>query len=234
MQTQEIQEVDNLDNGVIEIFRKPLQKRIEKLYRKQIDSIINPEFKKEYEFPNLPGSYLKMRNPALELVKFICAVFSLSKNRNIEVRLLKKELLQIFDVKEFSSQANFINPSTSLRLPHVICDYCNHIRDVDLCRDEEINVWNCTACHRPYNKIALEEETIARLMKILTDFYSQDLQCDKCGSIRQGNLDLFCTCSGNWVETVNHAEVDKWVQVFANVGKYYNMQLLNGVLEEMI
>ncbi|KAG5420383.1 POL2 [Candida metapsilosis] len=233
-QTPEVQDVDDIDNGVIEIFRKPLQKRIEKLYRKQIDSIINPEFKKEYEFPNLPGSHLRMKNPALELVKFICAVFGLSKKRNIEVRLLKKELLQVFDVKEFSTQANFVNPSTSLKLPHVICDYCNHIRDVDLCRDEEINVWNCTACHRPYNKIALEEETIAILMKLFTDFYNQDLQCDKCGCIRQGNLDLFCTCSGNWVETVDHVKVDQQVQVFANVGRFYNMQLLKGVLEELM
>ncbi|KAI5954179.1 POL2 [Candida jiufengensis] len=233
LQSKEI-ETEDLSNGVIEIFRKPLFKRIEKLYKKQIDAILNPEFKKEYEFPKLPGSYLLMRNPTLELVKFICAVFSLSSKRYIEVRVLRKELLQIFDIKEFSSQATFKNPSTSLIIPHVICDYCNHIRDIDICKEEESKIWNCTSCHKPYNKISIEEELISQLMKIFADFFNQDLKCDKCGSIRQGNLDLFCKCSGNWIETISNGEVDKKIQIFSNVSDFYNLQLLRGLLEEVV
>ena len=127
---------------------------MEKLYRRQLEAILNPEFKQEYEFPTLAGSYLHMKNPALELVKFLCHVFALSEKRSKEVRILKK-LLLIFDVRDFSKDATFRNPCTSLKLPHVICDYCNHIRDIDLCR-EEINIWNCLNCHKAYNKIALE------------------------------------------------------------------------------
>ncbi|KAI5962583.1 POL2 [Candida pseudojiufengensis] len=232
-QSKEIEEED-LSAGVIEIFRKPFIKRIEKLYKKQIDAILNPEFKKEYEFPKLPGSYLVMRNPTLELVKFLCAVFALSSKRFIEVRVLRKELLQIFDIKEFNSQATFYNPSTSLIIPYVICDYCNYTRDIDICKDQERNVWNCSSCHKPYNKISLEEEIISQLTKLFAEFFNQDLKCDKCGSIRQCNLDLFCKCSGNWVETFDNETIDKRIQVFNSVSDFYNLQLLKGLLEEVV
>ncbi|KAI3405326.2 POL2 [Candida oxycetoniae] len=231
---EENKNAEDLANGVVEKFRKPLLKRIEKLYRRQIDAILNPEFKQEYEFPMLPGSHLPMRNPALELVKFICAVFALSKKRNIEMRVLRKELLQIFDIKEFSDQAQFNNPSTSLIVPHVICDYCNQIRDIDICREEEPKVWNCTSCNKPYNKIALEEEIIAQFTQVLVSFYDQDLKCNKCSTIRKRNLDLFCKCSGSWVETVSYTEVDSKVHVFNNVSKFYNLQLLKGWIEECL
>ncbi|CAK9437319.1 uncharacterized protein LODBEIA_P16970 [Lodderomyces beijingensis] len=233
LQTKEINEED-LNEGVVEHFRKPLLKRVEKLYRRQIEAILNPEFKMEYEFPTLPGSHLSMRNPALQLVKFICAVFQLTKRRNIEMRVLRKELLQVFDVKEFSKQAIFTNPSTSLIIPHVICDYCNQIRDLDVCREDVDNVWSCTSCRKPYNKIALEEEIIAQFTQLFADFYNQDLKCDKCSTIRKRNLDLFCNCSGNWVETITYEEVDKRVSIFQNVANFYNLQLLKGWIEEVL
>ncbi|WLF78893.1 DNA polymerase epsilon catalytic subunit [Lodderomyces elongisporus] len=229
----EHEEVD-LTNGVAEEFRKPLLVRMEKLYRRQIDAILNPEFKKEYEFPKLPGSHISLRNPALELVKFICAVLSLSKKRNIEIRVLRKELLQIFDIKEFSAQANFINPATSLVIPHVICDYCNQVRDIDICREEEGGVWNCTFCHKPFNKVGLEEEIIAQFTHLFVEYYGQDLKCEKCSTIRKNNLDLFCKCSGNWVETINVADVDKQVHIYNNVANFYNLQLLKGWIEECL
>ena len=69
---------------------KPILRRMEKLYRRQLEAILNPEFKQEYEFPTLAGSYLHMKNPALELVKFLCHVFALSEKRSKEVRILKK------------------------------------------------------------------------------------------------------------------------------------------------
>ncbi|KAK6456843.1 DNA-directed DNA polymerase epsilon, catalytic subunit A [Scheffersomyces xylosifermentans] len=225
-------EDEDVFNGVIEMFRRPLQKRIEKIYRRQNDSILNPEFKQEYEFPKLPGSHLHMKNPALELIKFLCAVFGLSSKRAIEVRVLRKELLSIFDVKEFSAEATFRNPSTVLKIPQVVCDYCNYIRDIDFCRDSEDDLWNCSNCHKPYNRVAMEEEVITQYHKVLTKFYSQDYKCAKCSSIRISNLSLFCKCSGKWVETFSHSEVERKLHVFSNIAKAYNLQLLNGLIEE--
>ena len=94
-------------------------------------------------FPSLPGSRLatatasKATNPALELTKSICEVFALSSEHNIEIQVLKRNLLDLLGVREFSAIAAFKNPCESVIVPSVICRRCNAIRDVDLCRDPD-------------------------------------------------------------------------------------------------
>lgn len=221
---------DDIKNGVIETFRKQFQKTVEKLYKLQNNSIINPDLVESYKFPKRPGSHLPLKNPTLELVKFLCSIFGLSKKRIIEVRLLRKELLSIFDIKEFSTEANFRNPSTSLKIPHIICDYCSYVRDIDICRDSDI--WNCHKCNKAYNKITIEEELIAQYHKVLTKFYSQDYKCEKCNKMRSTNMSLYCKCSGHWIETVSHTDVEKKFEVFLNVSEWYNMELLREIVSE--
>lgn len=225
---------DELEPGVTDKFSKQLFKRVKLLYRKQLDSIINPEFAGEYDFPKLPGSHLHLRNPCLQLVKFFCAVLELSKKRFIEVRVLRQELLSIFEVREFSAEAQFENPSASLVIPQVICEYCNYTRDIDLCKDPETTIWGCTKCRRNYNKIALEEELVTQFNRMFTKFLNQDLKCDKCSQIRSNNMSEYCKCSGKWKETYTYQEFDKKVNTFEIVGKSYNLQLLSGVVEEFV
>ncbi len=88
-------------------------------------------------FPELPGSHLKMKNPTLEFVKMICEVFALAKQMQTEVQILKRNLLDLCGVKEFSDEAAFRNPCDALVLPMVICETCYECRDVDLCRDPD-------------------------------------------------------------------------------------------------
>lgn len=224
---------DNIGDGeVINTFRKPLYSRIEKLIKRQYESILNPELSKEYEFPTLPGSYFKMTNPTLELVKYLCAVFGLSQRRNIEVRILRKDLLSIFDIKEFSKESIFQNPSTSLKIPLVVCDYCNFIKDIDFCRDSEQEIWNCGKCSKAYNRVSLEEHLILEYCKLITRYYVQDLKCSKCHQIKSDNLSPYCKCSGKWVETINYLEIEKRKAVFANVSKMYNLLLLRGFIDQ--
>lgn len=219
---------------VMNNFRRPLQKRIEKLYRRQNESILNPEMKDEYAFPTLPGSHLKMKNPVLELVKFLCAVFALSKKRTIEVRMLRRDLLSVMDIKEFSSESIFVNPCASLKLSSVICDYCNFIRDIDFCREEERDIWTCTNCHKVYNKVSLEEELIAQCQRLVTKYLTQDYQCSKCNLIRPDNMSEFCKCSGAWEEIVPFAEVEHRMETFKNIGHSHGLKMLLGHIEEII
>lgn len=220
---------DDYNHGVIEVFRSPLLRRIEKLYRRQNESIINPDLEQEYQFPSLPGSHLHMKNPALELVKFVCAVLSLSRRENIEVRVLRKDLLTIFDIKEFSPEAVFKDPCVSLVISQVRCDYCNHVREIDCCRDLEIDVWNCTKCQKPYNKASIEEELITQYLKTITKYQSQDLKCGKCGQIKSDNMSEYCRCSGKWVGTIPYEQVAQELQIFEGVAKAYNLELLRSV-----
>lgn len=114
-------------------------------------------------FPVLPGSHLPLNNPALEFIKYVCqverpplcfplvsAVFSsvtdlwspqvLSLDTNIvnQVNKLKRDLLRLVDVGEFSNDAQFRDPCNSYILPEVICHHCNFCRDLDLCKDPSV------------------------------------------------------------------------------------------------
>lgn len=235
-QNDDLQEDDilELSKGVTEGFRKQLFKRMKLLYRRQMDSIINPELEQEYVFPKLPGSHLHLKNPCLQLVKFFCAVMGLSRKRSIEVRLLRQELLGIFEIREFSSDAAFQDPSASLKIPQVICDYCNFTKDIDVCKEPETNIWNCSRCHRPYNRVALEEELVTLFNRVITRFLMQDLKCNKCKQIKGDNMSEYCKCSGKWVETISYHDIEKRAHVFSNVASSYNLQLLLGVIEDVL
>ncbi|OBA20211.1 DNA-directed DNA polymerase epsilon, catalytic subunit A [Metschnikowia bicuspidata var. bicuspidata NRRL YB-4993] len=223
---------DDFVSEVMVNFRKPLQQRIKLLNRRQNESILNPEMKQEYEFPKLAGSHLNMKAPVLELVKFLCGVFALSSKRSIEVRMLRRDLLQELDVREFSAESLFINPSASLTITSVICDYCEYIRDVDFCRDEDSDVWACTNCRKSYNKAAMEEELIAQCMRLVAKYLSQDYQCSRCHTIKSDNMSEFCKCSGSWTETVKYEYVEQRLLVFRNVASIYGLKMLLVQLED--
>ena len=120
-----------------------------------------------------------------------------------------------------------------MKLPQVICDYCNHITDIDFCCQNEESVWNCSNCHKPYDKSAIEEGIISQLNKLFVKFYSQDLKCDKCNQIRGNYMDLHCKCSGSWIETMDSRSMEKKFQIFNNVANFYNLKTLRGVIEDM-
>lgn len=219
------------NDEVIGTFRKPLQKRIEKLFRGQNEYILNPEMKTDYEFPSLPGSHLDMKNPVLELVKFLCAVFSLSQKRSIEVRMLRKDLLSALEVKEFSPDSIFKNPSAILRIPSVICDYCSNMRDIDFCRDDEKEIWTCKNCRKQCNQINMEEELILQINRLVSSYLTQDYQCSKCKAIKSDNLSEYCKCSGVWEETIPFHEIQDRVKIFSNVANRYGFKMLRGLIE---
>ncbi|KAH7029069.1 uncharacterized protein B0I36DRAFT_363662 [Microdochium trichocladiopsis] len=122
-------------------FERPLKKEIQSLVSTQARELLHPELASDWTFPVLPGSHLKNmrnRNAVLELVKSLMQVLSLDKNITMEARLLRKELLQLFEVREFSKDGAFVNPSESLKVPQWSCAECTMARDWDLCRDESL------------------------------------------------------------------------------------------------
>lgn len=233
--SEEFEEDENsfTSSEVMEALRKPLLRRIEKLYRRQNESILNPDMKKDYEFPTHPGSHLEMKNPVLELVKFLCAVFALSNKRNTEVRMLRKDLLSAIEVKEFCPESLFVNPSASMKISTIICDYCNYSSDIDFCRDEEKDIWTCPNCRKFYNKVFLEEELIKQLNILLFKYMTQDYECNKCHSIRSDNMSEYCKCSGRWTETVKFAQIKNRLKVFSNVSAHFGFKMLRSLTEEI-
>ena len=58
---------------------------------------------KKWDFPSRIGSYNNYANPALEYSKFMCnSIFGLDEAFSNEANVLKKNLLRIIHMKEFS------------------------------------------------------------------------------------------------------------------------------------
>lgn len=52
---------------------------------------------------------------------------------------MRRDLLRLIEVGEFSEAAQFRDPCRSYVLPEVICRNCNFCRDLDLCKDPALS-----------------------------------------------------------------------------------------------
>jgi len=248
-------------------FERPLKKEMSALIQAQKREMLHPELAGDYSFPELPGSHLPQlassnkpderangrrnprssANPVLELVKSLMQVLSLDKNITLEARLLRKELLAMFEVREFSKEGAFQNPSESLKITQLSCDNCTMARDLDLCRDEDLlpepgasgdgggaNVrWQCTYCEADYDRNAIEEGLVADVEGMVVEWTSQDLKCIKCKALRVNEFMEHCTCSGDWGESVKREDVMRRLKVYRNVSKFYGLRMLGDVVERV-
>ena len=233
-----------------EKFSKPLKKQISGLIRRQRDEMLHPELASDYAFPALPGIVVDphndKRNPALELVKLLMQVVSLSKISTLESRLLRRELLALFEVREFSKEGRFENPSTNLKLPVLTCNACCLIRDLDLCRDEDVlpdpgtdgnkkpKPWRCPFCQVEYDRMAQEELLIGQVQGMIVEWQTQDLKCSKCSSLKVSEFMDHCSCSGAWAATVDVKEIEKKLQVLQSAAQFHDMALLAKVVGDVL
>ena len=226
---------------------RPLKKQVLQLIQRYRQEIANPLLATDHSFPILPGSCLNFKNthPVLQLVKSITHVFSLDQTVNLEVRYLRKELLAFFEIKEFSPQARFENPSSSLKLEQLICAHCTMARDLNLCQDEDIlpdpttnddstiqtsRPWTCSFCGSEYNRLAIEERLVAKVQKLLVEWQTQDLKCQKCRKIRVNDFMEHCGCSGVWVGVIDREKVVKDLRVMERVSGFYGLSMLGEVV----
>lgn len=206
-------------------------------------------------------------NMVLQLVKFVCAVFSLARNIELEVRLFKRHLLSLFEIREFSVEGNFTNPTATLYVSNLACGYCGEVRDVDLCRGVSGNVilqrkmllesvsngaesedWlrngsnlgtkmslgSCEECGQEYSRLEVEEVLIQQVHKLLTQYQVQDLKCIRCKRIREDDMSPYCTCSGEWVETLPRDEVLKRIAIYSHLANFYGLELLQSLVNSIL
>ncbi|KAK9478531.1 hypothetical protein V1514DRAFT_330928 [Lipomyces japonicus] len=239
-------EDDYFGKGIVSGLQKPLRKRIQQLMRKQLEVSTNEVAAAEFAFPVLPGSHLKYSNPSLELVKSLCAVITLARESNFEVRVLRRDLLSLFEVKEFSDAGIFKNPSTSLTISE-ICSQCGAEYLLDFCKDETLRTfetsdndepgrlraldWACRSCKHEYDRLEIEERMISDVQTLVTKFQVQDLRCAKCKQIRGSNLSAHCACSGAWELTMPADEIRRALVVYNRISEYYGLRMLHGMVE---
>ncbi|KAL3214747.1 hypothetical protein MRX96_034723 [Rhipicephalus microplus] len=138
----------------------------------------------EEVFPVIPGSHLKPTSPALEFVKAICKVLSLDVNITEETTKLRRDLLKLIGVGEFSEEGTWKDPCLSFVLTEVICKTCNNCRDLDLCKDpfqgrdnNETPRWYCSVCESPYDTADIEALLQESLQHLCMAQVLQDLRC---------------------------------------------------------
>jgi DNA polymerase epsilon subunit 1 len=175
-------------------------------------------------------------------------VLSLDRAITLEARLLRKELLALFDVREFARDGTFVNPSASLRLAQLSCDACTMARDLDFCRDEDLLpttgpegeggvekggawTWRCSFCEAEYDRNEVEERLLGEVEALVVQWTTQDLKCARCGALRVNEFSEHCTCSGEWRESVDRAGVMRRLGVYRNVARFYGLRMLGDVVE---
>ncbi|XP_063171878.1 DNA polymerase epsilon catalytic subunit A [Candoia aspera] len=184
-------------------------------------------------FPSLPGSHLTLNNPALEFIKYVCQVLSLDANITNQVQKLKRDLLRLIDVGEFSEEANFQDPCRSYVLPEVICRSCNFCRDLDLCKDPALfqdgallPSWLCSNCQSQYDSNAIEMALVEALQKKLMAFTLQDLVCLKCKGVKDTHMPVYCSCAGDFDLLLHTKSFLDHLKVFQGIARHYGMAYL--------
>jgi len=195
------------------------------------EAMMDEELLLDFDFPTHPGAHLKLVNPVMELVKFMCAVFGLAKEYHIEIGLLKRNLLELIGVKEFATGAIFRNPCEPLKLPNVPCRHCDALRDFDFCRDIELipdNLdsaprWHCQHCGGEYDRSAIELTLMEVVYALERTFAQQDLKCSKCKQIQSDNVSRYCQCSGTYQFTISKVDVRRKLRTIVNVALVHNL-----------
>ena len=189
-------------------------------------------------FPSLPGSHLKLTHPALEFVKALCKVLSLDEAITEQVTQLRRNLLKLISVGEFSDLADWHDPCVSFVLPEVICKQCNHCRDIDLCKDPHVPtegppVWICASsdCQTPYDTSEIEQQLISAMQRKIMGYTLQDLQCLKCKQVKMMNLATHCSCAGKFKTMTSADEISRLLHTFKSIAAHYGMPILTEMVE---
>lgn len=196
------------------------------------------------------------RDYALEFTNSICHVLSHDKTIFEEVLNMKRGMLKLLHVREFSREAKFVNPSRTFKLPDVICANCNECRDLDLCRDPDLlasstgepssrasdnaskvhttrPTWKCS-CGTPYDMNVIESRLVEHVERSIVAFQLQDLRCVKCDQIKVGNLGAHCECSGTYTCQKQERRIKRDLTILHNVAKFYWFDWLEHVVSHAL
>nr|CAD7428080.1 unnamed protein product [Timema monikensis] len=107
-------------------------------------------------------------------------VLSLDSSVNDEVMHIRRNMLRLINIGEFSELAEWRDPCISFVLPEVIC---------------KAPVWQCPLCHTSYDNSEIEYLLLDTVQRKAMAYTLQDLQCKKCLQVTQRFLHLsWCLC----------------------------------------
>ncbi|KAG0692675.1 DNA polymerase epsilon catalytic subunit A [Chionoecetes opilio] len=175
--------------------------------------------------------------PALEFVKSVTKVLSLDSSVTVEVCKLRRDLLKLLNIGEFSPEGIWKDPCVSYILPEVICHSCNHCRNIDLCKDgyqtteSGVRVWLCPLCDTRYSTGDIEQQLIDLIHTNSMALVLQDLMCEKCLEVKQSNMSSHCSCGGYFKTLEKQQEFGNKLKVFNKISMLFEMPLLRDTVK---
>jgi DNA polymerase epsilon subunit 1 len=190
-------------------------------------------------FPQLPGSHLKLKSPALEFIKNVIVVLELDPDVDKEVQNLKKSLLAQIGIQEYSSQAKWENPCASFILPDVFCSECQESRDVDLCvipppDENQVDTWTCDDCGTPFDSDCIERRLIDIVEQKCVRYQLQDLRCAKTSRVARRALAKQSEISQKLQLDMPQEGTKNEIQILSNLAKFYNLEWLSETTDELL
>eukprot|EP00002_Diphylleia_rotans_P041170 TRINITY_DN9949_c0_g1_i1.p1 TRINITY_DN9949_c0_g1~~TRINITY_DN9949_c0_g1_i1.p1 ORF type:complete len:2242 (+),score=458.11 TRINITY_DN9949_c0_g1_i1:64-6789(+) len=174
-------------------------------------------------------------NWSLEFVKSVCYVLGLERSLENDVIRIKKILLRLINVGEYSEDAAFKGIEKGLILADTICSFCNNCRDLDLIRDPMLqeNVWMCGMCEQPASKRTIEARLIETLQSLMTNYQTQDLECKFCRKIKGENMSLRCKCSRVWSGRISVTDVKQRIGLLRKAAEMHDFKMLSELLLQL-
>jgi len=218
-------------------------------FSRKLYDLISKESSSIGAYPLRPGTHHVMGPPQLELVKQACQIFALDDDVKNEVANMKRALLRVLKVREFSDQAKFKDPSRSVVLADVLCssNLCSSARDIDMCREYDViesvtrtanggveTTMRCHTCAIEYDMDMLEQRLVQMLHQLVMSYTQQDLRCTKCRRAASGMLSPHCECSGTYELPVKRDFVKGKMEALHGVASFYGFSWLEEELGNYI
>jgi len=221
-------EEDGHEGSMVKFLQKLVEGRLTRTLLRMVqdidDALRGPEC-----FPVMVGSYKQLSKPALEFVKVVCGLLKLDPAVEEQVMVLRRQLLAQLGVKEFSEEGLSADYCRSFVVPDLICAFCSHCRDLDLCRDEQLlsedpdQWWRCPHCANRYDVDRLEQLLIAAVERQITRYALQDLRCVKCRRVSTLSMNDVCKCSGRLVGDERPLEFENLMATLRRVALHFSL-----------
>ena len=185
----------------------------------------------------LPGvEVFSGQSPALQFVTTVTHILALDKQNMIPVHNLRRDLLKLLGIDDFSPEAVFRDPAPSFILQDLICDFCAHPHNLDLLRDPQLlnHSWECAHCSHRYNKLQVEAMLVQKVYQLSYAYQAQDMVCQKCKLVKAENLSNICpTCSGTFVCRMTGADFQQRLSTMHKIADFHSMPWLGGVVAQL-
>ena len=125
----------------------------------------------------------------------------------------------------------------------VICQQCNHCRDIDLCKDAfvaqtetttgTVSTWLCASaeCRTPYDTGEIEHLLMDAVQRKTMGYMLQDLTCKKCNQVKDTNMRKYCSCAGKFKVMTSREDLLQLLRTFSSIAEHYRMPLLKETIE---